>query len=105
MVLMNDLDCFVNREQTATMSKLVLSFAFIGLVYAEPSLDFLNCSWAQPVEVFKVLDASFLGLIGVDGEDLPVKLALIDQAEGAKDLHGRDLPQRYPFEGTHFNQV
>jgi hypothetical protein len=81
MVLMNDLDCLVDREQAATMSKLVLSLAFIGLVYAEPFLDFLNGSWAQPIEVFKVLDASFLGLISVDGEYLPVKLALIDQAE------------------------
>ena len=88
MVLVNDLDCFVDREQTATMSKLVLSLAFIGLVNAEPLLDFLDGSWAQPVEVFKVLDASFLGLIGVYGKDLPVKLALIDQAEGAKDFHG-----------------
>jgi hypothetical protein len=87
MVLMNDLDCFVDREQTATMSKLVLSFAFIGLVDAEPFLDFLYGTWAQPAEVFKVLDASFLGLIGINSEDLPVKLALIDQAEGAKDLH------------------
>lgn len=88
MVIVNDLDCFVDREQPATMSKLVLSLAFIGLVNAEPLLDFLDGSWAQPVEVFKVLDASFLGLIGVDGEDLPVKLSLIDQAERAKDLHG-----------------
>ena len=87
MVIVNDLDCFVDREQPATMSKLVLSLAFIGLVNAEPLLDFLDGSWAQPVEVFKVLDASFLGFIGVDGEDLPVKLSLIDQAERAKDLH------------------
>jgi hypothetical protein len=97
MVLMNDFDCFVDREQAATMSKLVLSLAFIGLVDAEPLLDFLNGSWAQPVEVFKVLNASFLGLISVDCEDLPVKFALIYKAEGAKDLHGRDLPQSYHF--------
>jgi hypothetical protein len=88
MVLVYDLDCFVDREQTTAMSKLVLSLAFISLVNSEPLLDFLNGSWAQLVKVFKVLDASFLGLIGVDGEDLPVKLTLIDQAERAKDLHG-----------------
>jgi len=87
------------------MSKLVLTLAFIGLVNAEPLLDFLYGSWAQPVKVFKVLDASFLGLIGVYGEDLPVKLSLIDQAEGAKDLHGWDLAQSYRFEWTHLNQV
>jgi hypothetical protein len=99
----NDFNGSLSSQNAAAVAKLILSFALVSLIGAEPFLNLLNSSRAQPVEVLQVSDLPFFRLVSVQSENLPVELALVKKAKRTQNLYRLSLTKACYFEKAHLN--
>mmetsp|Transcript_1280 Transcript_1280/g.3721 ORF Transcript_1280/g.3721 Transcript_1280/m.3721 type:complete len:271 (+) Transcript_1280:107-919(+) len=84
--LVDDLEGEVLVKALVVVTELVLRLAVGHLVVAEPDQDLLELPWELPLDVVDVVHLVGLWVVHVDGDDLPVELAVVDHGVNSQDL-------------------
>mmetsp|Transcript_8454 Transcript_8454/g.12472 ORF Transcript_8454/g.12472 Transcript_8454/m.12472 type:complete len:250 (-) Transcript_8454:114-863(-) len=74
-------------------SKHIWWLSIRDLVCAEPFTDSLESSWELLLYIVDVIEERGPLVLGIDCDDLPVCLSLIDHTENSKNLHRSDVPR------------
>ena len=78
---MNNLQSSFSTQELSFVPERIFSLPLECLVRAEPVMNGLECAGVDSVVIIDIFDIVFLGLFEIDPYDLPVQLALIQQAE------------------------
>ena len=78
---MNDFKSAFGSEELAVMTKSILALALKGLIRAEPVMNGLESPGVNSVVILYVFDVVLFCLFKVDSDDLPVKLALVQETQ------------------------
>jgi len=78
---MNDFKSAFGSEELAVMAKSILALALKVLVRAEPVMNGLESPGVNSVVILYVFDVVLFCLVKINSDDLPVKLALVQETE------------------------
>mmetsp|Transcript_17919 Transcript_17919/g.30479 ORF Transcript_17919/g.30479 Transcript_17919/m.30479 type:complete len:200 (-) Transcript_17919:261-860(-) len=95
MVLTDDLNGLLNREHLVVVVEPVGWLAVVGLDLPQPLHDLFEGGGVLLLVLLDGADAHLLGEGLVDDEELPVELALVNEAEGAEDLEVVDVVEAH----------
>ena len=91
MVLVDDLDSFLNRKDFLIVAKCIFFFTVECFVSSHPFNYFLNSSRVLLLEAVYVSNTSIFGISFIDSKNLPIELTLVNEAEATNNLELRHL--------------